>query len=199
MPIAVFAGRLPARMAHGRFTYRRPSRLIQTPRPSPKPCSIGPIRVAVVRWQSARPTARPATCTRCTNGDPQIPIAPAEPGAPRPATPFPGGFRTPALGASGGVRAGPPSETRHTSCSTTSPSRSNLLPKLPDQPAVDKSGSSSPNSVQSGAVAAPLTTGQLQTHAVQSLLRCTRLRHPKKAKSRHLQSASTGGLPATSA
>ena len=115
MPIAVFAGRLPARMAHGRSTGRRSSRLIQTLRPSPKPCSIRPIRAAVARWQSVRPTARPATCTRCTNGDPQIPIAPAEPGAPRPATPFPGGFRTPALGASGGVRAGPPSETRHKS------------------------------------------------------------------------------------
>ena len=113
MPLAVFAGRLPARWARGRFTYRRPSRPIQTPRPSPKPCSIGPIRAAVVRWQSARPTARPATCTRCTNSDPQIPIAPAEKGAPCPATPFPGGFRTTALGACGDVRAGPASETRH--------------------------------------------------------------------------------------
>src|SRR6185503_9938645 len=34
---------------------------------------------------------------RCTDGASQIPIAPAEPGAPHPSPPFPGGFRTPAL------------------------------------------------------------------------------------------------------
>ena len=50
---------------------------------------------------------------RCTDGAHQIPMAPAEPGASLPATPFPGGFRTPAFGASGSVRAGPASETRH--------------------------------------------------------------------------------------
>jgi hypothetical protein len=110
---AVDAGQPPARMAHGRFTYRRPSRLIQTPRPSPKTCSIEPLRAAVARWHSPRSATPLAPCTRCTNGDPQIPIAPAEPGAPRPATPFPGGFRTLALGACGGAPAGPASETRH--------------------------------------------------------------------------------------
>src|SRR5262245_30334955 len=46
--------------------------------------------------------SRPAsTGARCTDSASQFPIAPAEPGAPLPATSFPGGFRTPALSVCG--------------------------------------------------------------------------------------------------
>ena len=69
-------------------------------------------------------TSRAAsTRARCTIGADEIPIAPAEPGAQLPATPFPGGFRTPALGNCGGVRAGPASETRHNNFNRSRPLR----------------------------------------------------------------------------
>jgi hypothetical protein len=46
--------------------------------------------------------SRPAsTGARCTDSASQFPIAPAESGAPLPATSFPGGFRTPALSVCG--------------------------------------------------------------------------------------------------
>lgn len=80
-------------------------------------------------WAEQAPSARPAaelatsaeiaaspaasTGARSTDRPNEIPIVPAEPGAPLPATSFPGGFRTPALGARGCVSAGPASETRH--------------------------------------------------------------------------------------
>src|SRR5262245_9006639 len=69
---------------------------------------------------------RPATGACCVTRASQIPIEPAEPGAPLPATSFPGGFRTPALRACATVGAGPAFETRHT-CGLTRRSKRRLL------------------------------------------------------------------------
>src|SRR5215467_14847911 len=64
-----------------------------------------------------KPTGFPRAC--CAIGANQIPIAPTEPGALCPALSFPGGFRTPALGARGGINIGPASETHHTTHHTS--------------------------------------------------------------------------------
>jgi len=58
------------------------------------------------RCRSPAPAQTASIRARCAASAGQIPIVPAEPGAPLPAPSFPGGFRTPALGARRGARHG---------------------------------------------------------------------------------------------
>ena len=111
LPIDRAAGSRPATMALGPITLRAYGKGLATP------CKSAVLMPVWARNGCQRsPAAADAgfTGARCTDGASQIPIAPAEPGAPHPAPSFPGGFRTPARRARGDVRAGPASETRHT-------------------------------------------------------------------------------------
>src|SRR5262245_23790871 len=65
------------------------------------------------RCRAPAPAPAASIRARCAASAGQIPIVPAEPGAPLPAPSFPGGFRTPALVPAEALVMGPASETRH--------------------------------------------------------------------------------------